>query len=170
MHLARGLFLMPMDETLAAGRGSWRKALLLVMQNRGKTRRRFPSRAGGGFFPGFFAGREANVHLRACTALVTSSVEACLRAFARALRFAVARDKACERFCPAQRGCYEMTIVDYGAGNVPSVERALQRLGAESERTSSSDRISKAEALLLPGVGHYALWFAHSTNKICARL
>lgn len=49
-----------------------------------------------------------------------------------------------------------VTIIDYGAGNVPSVERALQRLGAESERTNSPDRISKAEALLLPGVGHYA--------------
>jgi imidazole glycerol phosphate synthase glutamine amidotransferase subunit len=50
----------------------------------------------------------------------------------------------------------KVTIVDYGAGNVPSVERALQRLGAEPERTSSPERISKAEALLLPGVGHYA--------------
>ena len=46
----------------------------------------------------------------------------------------------------------KVTIVDYGAGNVPSVERALQRLGAESERTSSPERILKAEALLLPGV------------------
>jgi imidazole glycerol phosphate synthase glutamine amidotransferase subunit len=50
----------------------------------------------------------------------------------------------------------KVTIVDYGAGNVPSVERALQRLGANSERTNSPDRISTAEALLLPGVGHYA--------------
>jgi imidazole glycerol phosphate synthase glutamine amidotransferase subunit len=50
----------------------------------------------------------------------------------------------------------KVTIVDYGAGNVPSVERALQRLGAESERTSSPECILKAEALLLPGVGHYA--------------
>jgi imidazole glycerol phosphate synthase glutamine amidotransferase subunit len=50
----------------------------------------------------------------------------------------------------------KVTIVDYGAGNVPSVERALERLGAESERTSLPERISKAEALLLPGVGHYA--------------
>jgi len=50
----------------------------------------------------------------------------------------------------------KVTIVDYGAGNVPSVERALQRLGADSERTSSPENISKAEALLLPGVGHYA--------------
>lgn len=49
-----------------------------------------------------------------------------------------------------------VTIIDYGAGNVPSVERALQRLGAASERTVSPEAISKAEALLLPGVGHYA--------------
>ena len=50
----------------------------------------------------------------------------------------------------------KVTIIDYGAGNVPSVERALQRLGAEPQRTSSSDCILRANALLLPGVGHYA--------------
>jgi imidazole glycerol phosphate synthase glutamine amidotransferase subunit len=50
----------------------------------------------------------------------------------------------------------KVTILDYGAGNVPSVERALQRLGAESLRTNSPECISKAEVLLLPGVGHYA--------------
>jgi imidazole glycerol phosphate synthase glutamine amidotransferase subunit len=49
-----------------------------------------------------------------------------------------------------------VTILDYGAGNVPSVERALQRLGADSARTSSPECISKAEVLLLPGVGHIA--------------
>lgn len=49
-----------------------------------------------------------------------------------------------------------ITIIDYGAGNVPSVERALQRLGAESNRTNLPEDISKAEALLLPGVGHYS--------------
>jgi imidazole glycerol phosphate synthase glutamine amidotransferase subunit len=50
----------------------------------------------------------------------------------------------------------KVTILDYGAGNVPSVERALERLGAASQRTASRECISKAEALLLPGVGHYA--------------
>lgn len=50
----------------------------------------------------------------------------------------------------------KVTIIDYGAGNVPSVERALQRLGADTERTNSQDTIAEAEALLLPGVGHYA--------------
>jgi len=49
-----------------------------------------------------------------------------------------------------------VTIIDYGAGNVPSVERALQRLGAESHRTDSPESISEAKALLLPGVGHYS--------------
>ena len=50
----------------------------------------------------------------------------------------------------------KVTILDYGAGNVPSVESALQRLGAESHRTDSPECVCKAEALLLPGVGHYA--------------
>jgi imidazole glycerol phosphate synthase glutamine amidotransferase subunit len=49
-----------------------------------------------------------------------------------------------------------ITIIDYGAGNVPSIERALQRLGADSQRTTSPECISNAEALLLPGVGHIA--------------
>lgn len=50
----------------------------------------------------------------------------------------------------------KVTIIDYGAGNVPSVERALLTLGAESERANSPDKVAKAQALLLPGVGHYA--------------
>ena len=49
-----------------------------------------------------------------------------------------------------------VTLIDYGAGNVTSVERALQRLGAPSKRSNSPEGIAKAEALLLPGVGHYA--------------
>jgi imidazole glycerol phosphate synthase glutamine amidotransferase subunit len=50
----------------------------------------------------------------------------------------------------------KVTILDYGAGNVPSVERALQRLGVESLRTDSAASISNASVLLLPGVGHYS--------------
>jgi imidazole glycerol phosphate synthase glutamine amidotransferase subunit len=48
-----------------------------------------------------------------------------------------------------------VTLLDYGAGNVPSVERALQRLGAESLRADCPEGIQTAEALLLPGVGHF---------------
>jgi imidazole glycerol phosphate synthase glutamine amidotransferase subunit len=50
----------------------------------------------------------------------------------------------------------KIAIVDYGAGNVPSVERALKKLGAKSERVSSAQGLEAAEAIILPGVGHYA--------------
>jgi imidazole glycerol phosphate synthase glutamine amidotransferase subunit len=49
----------------------------------------------------------------------------------------------------------KVTLVDYGAGNVASVERALRKLGAECVRGTTADYIQQAEALLLPGVGHF---------------
>jgi imidazole glycerol phosphate synthase glutamine amidotransferase subunit len=49
-----------------------------------------------------------------------------------------------------------VTVLDYGAGNVSSVQRALRRLGVDSERTSTAAQIAAAEVLILPGVGHYA--------------
>ena len=65
----------------------------------------------------------------------------------------------------------KVTLIDYGAGNVPSVERALQRLGAEPERTDSADSIRRAQALLLPGVGHFgALAQALDAKNIRAAL
>ena len=49
-----------------------------------------------------------------------------------------------------------VTLLDYGAGNVPSVQRALQRQGVDSERASTPGQIAAAKILILPGVGHYA--------------
>lgn len=49
-----------------------------------------------------------------------------------------------------------IALIDYGAGNVPSVERALLRLGAESRRVTRADELCSATAIILPGVGHYA--------------
>jgi imidazole glycerol phosphate synthase glutamine amidotransferase subunit len=48
-----------------------------------------------------------------------------------------------------------ISLLDYGAGNLPSVERALQRFSVETERISTCDAVTKASALILPGVGHY---------------
>jgi len=48
-----------------------------------------------------------------------------------------------------------VTLVDYGAGNVTSVERALRKLGADSIRATTPECVQQAEALLLPGVGHF---------------
>lgn len=49
-----------------------------------------------------------------------------------------------------------VTLLDYGAGNATSVERALKRLGANSIRASAPEQIARAQAIILPGVGHYA--------------
>jgi imidazole glycerol phosphate synthase glutamine amidotransferase subunit len=48
-----------------------------------------------------------------------------------------------------------ISLLDYGAGNLPSVERAFQRLGMQTERICTSGGVVKASTLILPGVGHY---------------
>jgi len=47
-----------------------------------------------------------------------------------------------------------VTLIDYGAGNVTSVARALRRLGADVSSTNCPEEIASARCLILPGVGH----------------
>jgi imidazole glycerol phosphate synthase glutamine amidotransferase subunit len=49
-----------------------------------------------------------------------------------------------------------VTLIDYGAGNVTSVARALRRLQTEIQLTNKPEDISRATSLILPGVGHCA--------------
>lgn len=49
-----------------------------------------------------------------------------------------------------------VTLIDYGAGNVTSVARAVRRLGAEVRLTNEAKEIATATSLILPGVGHCA--------------
>ena len=49
-----------------------------------------------------------------------------------------------------------IALIDYGAGNVPSVERAVEKLGAATRRVTQPQQLSSARAIILPGVGHYA--------------
>jgi imidazole glycerol-phosphate synthase subunit HisH len=53
-----------------------------------------------------------------------------------------------------------VTLIDYGAGNVTSVARALRRLGAEVRTTDQPEEITDAGCLILPGVGHCAALLA----------
>ena len=50
----------------------------------------------------------------------------------------------------------KISIVDYGAGNLPSVERALNKLGAQTQLATEAGHISSAKAIVLPGVGHFS--------------
>jgi glutamine amidotransferase len=48
-----------------------------------------------------------------------------------------------------------IAIVDYGMGNRRSVEKALQRVGAQAFVTGDHAQLRKADGLLLPGVGAF---------------
>jgi glutamine amidotransferase len=48
-----------------------------------------------------------------------------------------------------------IAILDYGMGNLRSVEKALERVGAEVAVTRDADRIRDAAGLVLPGVGAF---------------
>lgn len=49
-----------------------------------------------------------------------------------------------------------IAVVDYGVGNLRSVSKALERVGAEVRVTSSAAEIDRADAVVLPGVGAFA--------------
>lgn len=49
-----------------------------------------------------------------------------------------------------------IAIVDYGAGNLVSVKKALDWLGQECAITSVPAEVAKAAKVVLPGVGHFA--------------
>lgn len=49
-----------------------------------------------------------------------------------------------------------LAIIDYGAGNLTSVSRALAKLGIPSEITADPERIAKASGIIFPGVGQAA--------------
>jgi imidazole glycerol phosphate synthase glutamine amidotransferase subunit len=48
-----------------------------------------------------------------------------------------------------------ISILDYGAGNLRSVENTLGAIGAEYELVRDADGLRKAEKIILPGVGHF---------------
>jgi len=46
-------------------------------------------------------------------------------------------------------------LIDYGMGNLHSVQRALERLGAEVQLLTGSEAMRGCDALVLPGVGAF---------------
>jgi glutamine amidotransferase len=48
-----------------------------------------------------------------------------------------------------------IAIIDYDAGNLKSVEKALLHLGEEVMITRDKDQLLRADKVILPGVGHF---------------
>lgn len=53
-----------------------------------------------------------------------------------------------------------VVVLDYGSGNLRSVERAVARTGAEVTVTADLDLAREADGLVVPGVGAYAACMA----------
>jgi imidazole glycerol-phosphate synthase subunit HisH len=49
-----------------------------------------------------------------------------------------------------------VTVIDYKAGNLTSVVKALRYLDAEVTVTDRAEDVSRASRVILPGVGHFA--------------
>ena len=48
-----------------------------------------------------------------------------------------------------------IAVVDYGSGNLHSVSRAIARVGGDALVTRDVGEIARADALVIPGVGHF---------------
>lgn len=48
-----------------------------------------------------------------------------------------------------------IAIIDYGAGNIQSIYKALKFIGADCKVTSDKDEILNADGAILPGVGSF---------------
>ena len=61
-----------------------------------------------------------------------------------------------------------ISIIDYDAGNIKSVEKAMEFLGEEVEITSDKDKILASDGVILPGVGAFgvAMEKLHSRNLV----
>jgi imidazole glycerol-phosphate synthase subunit HisH len=49
-----------------------------------------------------------------------------------------------------------IAVLDYGMGNLRSVEKALERVGAEAVITGDAEVVAGSDGLVLPGVGAFA--------------
>jgi len=59
-----------------------------------------------------------------------------------------------------------IAIVDYKAGNLASVKKALDHIGAKSVVTNDPDVVAKADKIVLPGVGHFSATCALSSTGL----
>ena len=104
--LRAGYFLMPMDETLAAAAVDLGGRSFCVVKAKFSAARvgGFQTELVEDFFHGFAQGARANVHLRLLYGRSSHhQAEALFKAFARALRFAVSRDKRLRNVLPSTK-------------------------------------------------------------------
>ena len=91
-------------------------------------------------------------------------VEAIFKALGRALKIG----NPCEwRYAAEYKGasCNMIAILDYGMGNLHSVENALQHIGCTCCVTDKKEDLQRADQLILPGVGAFADCMKHLQER-----
>ena len=58
-----------------------------------------------------------------------------------------------------------IVVIDYGMGNLRSVSKALESVGAQTKVTNSPADIKSAEAIVLPGVGAFCRGMENLTKE-----
>ena len=58
-----------------------------------------------------------------------------------------------------------IAVIDYGAGNLQSVKKALDFIGCDNIATADPDEIAAADGIILPGVGS----FGDAMEQLCSR-
>lgn len=58
-----------------------------------------------------------------------------------------------------------IAIIDYGAGNIRSIEKALEHVGAAVQVTEDPTVVTMAQAIVLPGVGSGGAAMARMTER-----
>lgn len=58
-----------------------------------------------------------------------------------------------------------IAIINYGMGNLGSVKRKMDRIGAKSIITSDINEIKNSNKIILPGVGHFAKAVSEIKNR-----
>ena len=118
------------------------------------------------FFAGFVNGARMNLHIVLPYGKDPHhKVEACFKAFGKAMRMACSLDKTLEGDHPEHKGGLMIVIIDYGAGNLQSVKNALDRLGVPSLITDDKEAILKADKVIFPGQGHFGACVAALKEK-----
>ena len=158
--LRAGYFLMPMDDCLAAAALDFSGRAYCVCNYKISAARvgDFQTELMEDFFRAFAQAAAANVHLKLMYGRSSHhQVEVDFQGVREGAAFrGHARQAAAPRAAVDEGTAVKIAIVDYGAGNLPSVERALRKLGAETERAVEPEQVAAAKAIVLPGVGHFS--------------
>ena len=153
-----GYFVMPMDETLAVAAIDLSGRPIAVIDTKVKVRerRRSANRAGPRFLRRLRDGgarqRPRQGDVRPLEPSQDRSVLQGVRARAARglLERQAPREDAAEHEGPAV-----IALVDYGAGNLTSVRKALAAIGASVWTPTVAGELGRAHGIIVPGVGHF---------------